>query len=48
MPTVIRVIISLVVVLYLLVAEAYHKDGNTHEMTWALGLAILMAIFATA
>lgn len=48
MPTVIRVIISLFVALSLLTAAAYHKDGNTHEMTWALGLAILLAIFAAA
>lgn len=48
MPIIIRVICSLFVALSLLTAAAYHKDGNTHEMTWALGLAILMAIFATA
>ncbi len=48
MPTVIRLVLSVFVVLYLLAAAAFKRDRNTNEMTWALGLAILMAIFATA
>lgn len=48
MPTVIRLVLSVFVVLYRLAAAAFKRDRNTNEMTWALGLAILMAIFATA
>lgn len=48
MSIVIRFVLSVFVVLFLMAAAAFKRDRNTNEMTWALGLAILMAIFATA
>ena len=48
MPAVIRFVLSVFVVLFLLAAAAFKRDRNTGEMTWALGLAILLAVFTTA